>query len=266
MKKDLKRIENTLNQLSQKSASLASTNNSANSASTNHPQPAQALPPKSVSFEVHAKSPKVTAESVESSESSPDIQPSADNEPNPPSQPKPPNQPKPLNLPKFKAPNFSSLRHAVNPSLASNLLKDMQTIVEGWQTELNQVLRQIQDLYLEGPIVDGWLESYSGEPVPDVAVLRHADVDRLMEYIEEICAAPVPGSNEVPRTGYRLCGVNADGHVWSCPCPADQVPSLSLAISRYHRLRQLLGRQQDLEMRLSQLAEKLVIMHGDMKD
>jgi hypothetical protein len=257
MKKDLKRIENTLNQLAQKSASDAPTDNSA---STHPPQPAKSLPPKSVSFEVHAKSPKATAENIEPVEPSPDIKPTVAHEP------KTPSQPKPLNLPKFKAPNFSSLRHAVNPSLASNLLTDMQTIVEDWQTELNQVLHQIQDLYLQGPIVDGWLESYSGEPVPDVSVLRHADVDRLMEYIEEICAAPVPGSNDLPRTGYRLCGVNSDGHVWSCPCPADQVPSLSLAISRYHRLRQLLGRQQDLEMRLSQLAEKLVIMHGEMKN
>lgn len=245
MKKDLKRIENTLDQLARKSSALVVSSVPA------QPEP---LPTRALSFEVHAKPPKVTAEEVLPVEPLPREKASVATEP------------KPLNLPKFKTPNFSSLRHAANPSLAANLLKEMLTIVEGWQTELNQVLRQIQDLYLEGPIVDGWLESYSGEPMTDPSALRHAEVDRLMNYIEEICAAPIPGSNEAPRTGYRLCGVNADGQVWSCPCPADQVPSLSLAIARYHKLRQLLTRKQDLEMRLSQLAEKLVMMHGQIQD
>ena len=245
MKKDLKRIEDALHQLAKKPAGLAVEN-----------IPTQSEPlAKSLSFEVHSKPPKATAEEV------------ITDAPLPPKVKAPVStEPKPLNLPKVKSPNFSNLRHAANPSLASNLLRDMAAIVEGWHTELNQTLRDIQDLYLEGPIVDGWLESHSGEPISDASTLRHAEVDRLMNYIDQICTAPIPGSNEAPKTGYRLCGVNQDGQVWSCPCPAEQVPSLGLAIARYHKLRQLLSRKQDLETRLSQLAEKLVLMHGQMKD
>jgi hypothetical protein len=147
------------------------------------------------------------------------------------------------------------------------LLQEIQTTVEGWQTELHLILRQIQDLYLEGPIVDGWLESHTHEPEIDSAVLRHAEVDRLLDYVEEICSTPEQQvATKVPRSGYRLCGLNADGQLWSCPCPPEQVPSLSLAIARHQKLRQLLGRKQHLETRLTQLAETLVVMHGHLQE
>lgn len=171
------------------------------------------------------------------------------------------------NLPKLKAPSFSSHRNGANPALATNLLSEIQTIVEGWQTELHQILRQIQDLYLEGPIVDGWLESHSREPEVDSSVLRHAEVDRLMDYVEEICSTQdQPVACESPRTGYRLCGLNPDGQLWSYPCPSEQVASLGLAIARHQKLRQLLGRKQDLETRLNHLAQTLVIMHSHLKE
>lgn len=171
------------------------------------------------------------------------------------------------NLPKLKTPTFTSHKNGVNPFLASNLLKELQTTVESWQNELHQILRQIQDLYLEGPIVDGWLESHSQEPEVDPSVLRHAEVDRLLDYIEEICASPDQQVIcETPRTGYRLCGLNTDGQLWSCPCPPEQVPSLSLAIARHQKLRQLLGRKQHLETRLNQLSETLVVMHSHLKE
>ncbi|MCY7320230.1 MAG: hypothetical protein LH660_00095 [Phormidesmis sp. CAN_BIN36] len=171
------------------------------------------------------------------------------------------------NLPKLKAPSFSSHRNGANPALATHLLSEIQTIVEGWQTELHQILRQIQDLYLEGPIVDGWLESHSREPEVDSSVLRHAEVDRLMDYVEEICSTPdQPIACESPRTGYRLCGLNPDGQLWSYPCPSEQVASLGLAIARHQKLRQLLGRKQDLETRLNHLAQTLVVMHSHLKE
>lgn len=243
MKKDLRRIEETLLQLNKKVPPL----------STPVEQPE--TPHQAVSFDLHTKPPKAISTEVPVE---------------PPIRVRPtsaPAEPKPLNLPRLKTPSFSSHRNAANPSIASNLLQDLLAIVESWQAELAQVLRQIQDLYLEGPIVDGWLESHTGEPLGDVSTLRHAEVDRLMDYIEEICAAPIPGDPNSPgRAGYRLCGLNSDGQLWSCPCPADQVPSLSLAIARFHKLRQLLDRKQDLETRLSQLAETLVVLHGRLKD
>ncbi len=38
-----------------------------------------------------------------------------------------------------------------------------------------------------------------------------------------------------------------------------------MAIARYQKLRQLLGRKQHLETRLSQLAETLVILHSHIQ-
>jgi hypothetical protein len=88
-----------------------------------------------------------------------------------------------------------------------------------------------------------------------------------MDYVEEICATQDSQvACETPRTGYRLCGLNPDGQVWSYPCPAEQVASLSLAIARYQKLRQLLGRKQYLETRLNHLAQTLVVMHSHLKE
>jgi hypothetical protein len=169
-------------------------------------------------------------------------------------------------LPKLKTPSFSSHRHGANPALAMNLLQEIQQSVAGWQTELQNILKQIQDIYLEGPIVNGWLESNPHEPeAGGTATLRHAEVHRLMNYVEEICATGGKVSYKSSITGYRLCGVDDAGKVWSRPCPADQVPNVSMAIARYQKLRQLLGRKQSLETRLSQLAQTLVVLHSHIQ-
>jgi len=166
-------------------------------------------------------------------------------------------------LPKFKLPHLSSHRHAANPNLAMAVLKEIEAIVAAWQAELQQIVGQIQDLYLEGPMIDGWLESPAQKSQsPQSTPLRYAEVDRLMNYVEDICAAqPTPMPNQAHQ-GYRLCGLDADGKSWSRPCPPDQVPHVSLAIARYQRLRQLLGRKHDLDARLSQIANTLVALHG----
>ncbi|MBG1263043.1 hypothetical protein [Nostoc commune] len=169
-------------------------------------------------------------------------------------------------LPKLKTPSFSSHRHGANPALAMNLLQEIQETVAGWQIELQNILKQIQDIYLEGPIVNGWLESNPKEPeAGGTATLRHAEVDRLMNYVEEICATGGKVSYQSSITGYRLCGVDDTGKVWSRPCPADQIPNVSMAIARYQKLRQLLGRKQSLETRLSQLAQTLVVLHSHIQ-
>jgi hypothetical protein len=170
------------------------------------------------------------------------------------------------NLPKFKNPSFSNHRHGANPALAVNLLQEIQENVISWQKELQNILQQIQDIYLEGPIVNGWLESNPRETEKGgTATLRHGEVERLMDYVEEICAAGAKVSYQSPVNGYRLCGLDAAGKVWSRPCPAEQLPGVSLAIARYQKLRQLLGRKQYLETRLSQLAETLVILHSHIQ-
>lgn len=178
-------------------------------------------------------------------------------------------------LPNVKAPGFTTHRNAANPALAMNLLKDIEGVVSQWQEELQQLLRQIQDLYLEGPIVDGWLESYSQED--EVPAFRHVDVNCLMDYVEKhwgnSSEPPIASSTdssdnrshpEVNPSGYRLCGLNEDGQLWFRHCPAEQVPVVSLAIARYQKLRQLLVRKQYLDTHLSQLAESLVVMHSQL--
>ena len=170
-------------------------------------------------------------------------------------------------LPKFKTPSFSNHRHGANPALAMNLLQEIQIDVAKWQGELKTIVRKIQDIYLEGPIVNGWLESHKKESeAQGMATLRHGEVERLMDYVEEICAAGGKVSYQASRTGYRLCALDSAGKVWSRPCPTEQVPSVSMAIARYQKLRQLLGRKQDLETRLNQLAETLVALHGHLQE
>ena len=192
-------------------------------------------------------------------------------------------------LPKLKSPSLSSHRNAANPVLAMSLLKEIEAVVSGWQDELQAVIHQIQDLYLEGPIVDGWLESYAQEE-GEAPEFRHADVDCLMDYVDKLrpstehsaeakaeatpateTAKPdTPSStdqaikSDAIATGYRLCGLNEDGQLWFRHCPPHQLPAIGLAIARYQRLRQLLTRKQYLETRLGQLAETLVSIHGQL--
>lgn len=169
-------------------------------------------------------------------------------------------------LPRVKMPNFTSHRNAANPALAMNLLQEIGTIVAAWQDDLQQVVRQIQDLYSEGPIVDGWLESYTQEDEAN-PTFRHADVECLMNFVEKTWGASEAAESlrsEPNAAGYRLCGLNEDGQVWFRHCPPEQVPAVSLAIARYQKLRQLSARKQDLETRLSQLAKTLVDLHSQL--
>ncbi|MBE9178349.1 hypothetical protein IQ268_07075 [Oculatella sp. LEGE 06141] len=182
--------------------------------------------------------------------------------------------PKSPNLPKFKLPSFSNHRHAANPNLAIGLLREIEEVVVRWQTELQQVMLQIQALYLEGPIVDGWLESHrhTSSPAQSAATgtLRHAEIAHLMEYVQDLCSQPqgeTPApTEEASRAGYRLCGLDTDGQLWCRPCPTEQLPYVSLAIARYQKLRQLLARRQLLETKLSQLAKTLVGIHSLVQD
>ncbi len=170
-------------------------------------------------------------------------------------------------LPKFKPAQISEHRHSANPALAMNLLKDIQKIVGAWQKELQTIVREIQDIYMAGPIVDGWLESHSRQSEAGMTEVRRAEMDRLMDYVAETINQPdATITYESPRTGYRLCGLDPDGKAWARSCPPDQVPSISVAIARYHKLRQLLNRKQELETRLSQLSETLAMLHSHVSN
>ncbi len=267
MKRDLRRIEATLNQLSQKSA-VATVSRTPQSSDASAPLVSfevQARISKSPAAKLPATTPAVADETLPlQAEALPStVEPSSSVAPIHPA----PEVKEGLNLPKFKMPSFTSHRNSANPALASSLLKELLTITEGWQTDLAQVLRDIQDLYAEGPIVDGWLESRATGSESNPAVLRHAEPDRLLNYVEEICATPQANTTpQTPKPGYFLCGLNGDGQVWSTPCPPEQVPSVGLAIARHHKLRQLLSRKQELEHRLNHLSESLIVMHSHLKE
>ena len=118
--------------------------------------------------------------------------------------------------------------------------------------DLQQIIQQIESLYREGPIVDGWLESYACDSTPsndntvDMATpLEYVKAAGSLQQDQVIC--------EAPRSCYRLNGVSPTGQQWSYPCPIEQLPSVSLAIARYEKLLQLLDRKHDLETRLKSL-------------
>jgi hypothetical protein len=168
-------------------------------------------------------------------------------------------------LPKFKLPSFSSHRHVDNPAFSTELLKTITDRVTAWQSELQQVLEQIQAIYVEGPIIDGWLESPLQKAADDTTRLQQVEADRLVDYVQDIYQ-----TQDIPITpssgqNYRLCGLDANGKLWSRPCPAEQLPHVSLAIGRYQKLRQLLGRKQYLETRLSQTANMLLVVHDQLE-
>ncbi|WAL62685.1 hypothetical protein [Thermocoleostomius sinensis] len=160
-------------------------------------------------------------------------------------------------------------RYAANPNLAIGLLKQVETLVQGWQAELEQIAQQIRAIYDDGPIVDGWLESYPADAQPaqaaSVSVLRYAEIDHLMKLVEQICATqPTSMSEDMCRTQYRLCGLDPDGKLWSRPCPSQQVPYVSLAIARYQKLRTLFAKKQSIDARLMNLVESLTRLHGQI--
>ncbi|MGB3202084.1 MAG: hypothetical protein WBA99_14365 [Nodosilinea sp.] len=167
-------------------------------------------------------------------------------------------------LPRRKRPTFSRHRHDANPALAVKVLQDIQLAVEAWHLDLKQTVQRIQALYMEGPIVDGWLETVddqSGAAAVDSALLRHADLQDLSGYVDRLCQslespAPSPVSaTDLGRPVYRLCSLDADGQVQHFPCPPDQLSTLSLAIARHQKLRQMLDHKQFLEAKLKRTVE-----------
>jgi len=178
-------------------------------------------------------------------------------------------------LPRPKRPSFSRHRHDANPALAIKVLQDIQRAVESWHQDLRQVVVDIQALYLEGPIVDGWLEAVEpASPIAsalDTAILRHADPADLSGYIDQICQASdaasgqgASPSGDGPPIQYRLCTLDADGRRQCLPCPPQQLSTISLAVARNQKLRQLLNHKNYLEARLKRAVEALSLVRDDL--
>ncbi|AFZ14728.1 hypothetical protein Cri9333_3919 [Crinalium epipsammum PCC 9333] len=164
-------------------------------------------------------------------------------------------------LPKVTAPNLTQHRIRANPAMAITVLKEIEQKVVGWQQQLQQTLKKIQDVYSEGPIIDGWIESTSQNQSISVKDRHQASMPPMMDYVTEIVSQP---DGKFTVADYRLCGLDADGMLWERPCPCEQVKSVSMAIARYHKLCQLLNQKQDLENRLTQLTETLMVLQDHL--
>lgn len=183
----------------------------------------------------------------------------------------------PLALRKKRS-TISSHRHDANPALAIKVLSDIHAAVEGWHQALRQTLLEIQAIYMEGPIVEGWLEMvHPPEPNQSIssAVLRHADPQELTGYVDRLCQeATAAATGEEARTGaaagsavepqYRLCSLDADGQLQCQLCPPDQIPFVSMAVARHQKLRQHLNQKQYLEARLKRAVDALTQVREDL--
>lgn len=229
MKSDLKRIEATLQHLE---ISTASYHKPAATRKVN------ALPRKrSYSFEIcgaaqqPSNSPKQTPSEVTLISAPSNLQPA-------PAQQSTYKEPI---LPKFNS-STSPTDSSANSASKINLSPDY-TDVTACKAELQQIVQQIKDLYMEGPIVDGWLESYQCTPEPGVT--RCDEVEHRIDYVTYSFEEGV--SCESPYAAYRLCGLDAAGQKWSRTCPLAQLPSVSIAIARHQYLQQLLKRKHYFE-------------------
>jgi hypothetical protein len=173
----------------------------------------------------------------------------------------------PLVLPHGNLTQPNQPRQVLQPGLSLGILKEIEKILTAWNAELQQITLTIQDIQLEGPIIDGWLESQlDALGLNEYGSLKHAEISQISQYIHHMEERSHSSSTNYSHSIYRLCTLDADGHVQSQPCPPEQVAQVSLAIARHQKLRQFLSRKHYLESRLSQLAENLITIHSYLQE
>ncbi|MEL7332956.1 MAG: hypothetical protein AAFN12_11950 [Cyanobacteria bacterium J06560_2] len=179
-------------------------------------------------------------------------------------------------LPPVSSESFISQRHEVNPAMALNLLQDIQLVVVAWKDQLRQLVAALHKLHAQGPMVDGWLESSADRAQPNIGteatLMRHGDMDALMQYVETLdtrsASASQPPtqpsstqgsleSTSQAATQYWVCRLDERGHVHSQPCPSEQMGTVSLAIARYQKYKQLLDQKQVIDAKLQRAVDQL---------
>ena len=153
-------------------------------------------------------------------------------------------------------PKFSGLRQDANPILAAHMLQEMYKMVTEWQQELEEIENKSFNVTVGGPVLAAWLESRTFKrgstgaeiPTPYVTVdaLDLTDVD--------------------PQAGYRLCGLDEDGKLWTRPCPMAEISIVSRSIARYQQLKDLTDRKQQIEQYIRQVLEDLVHLRLKLED
>jgi hypothetical protein len=155
-----------------------------------------------------------------------------------------------------EVPKFNHIRQDPNPILAAHMLQEIYKMVMDWQAELEDLDRQILKVNASGPVVSGWLEarrskvSNTGEEIPT----PYKTID------------PTGLTTIDPDLGYRLCGLNEFGELWTRPCAMSEILSVSQAIARYQQLKDLTDRKQQVELYIRQILEDLVHLRMKLQD
>jgi hypothetical protein len=155
-----------------------------------------------------------------------------------------------------EVPKFSNLRQDANPILAAHMLQEMYKMVTQWQQELQQIEGQSLKITASGAVLAAWLESRTfkvgttGEQIPTPYIT-----------IEAIELTEVD-----PLAGYRLCGLDEYGQLWTRPCAMAEILSVSQSIARYQQLKTLADRKQQVEGYIRQILEDLVHLRMKLED
>ncbi|WP_310489744.1 hypothetical protein [Chamaesiphon sp. VAR_69_metabat_338] len=161
-------------------------------------------------------------------------------------------------LPPVQIPKFSNLRPDANPILAAHMLQEMYKLVTDWQQELQEIECQSIEINTRGPILAAWLESRTFK--------RTATGSAIPTPYLNVAVEATGLSTIDPEAGYRLCGLDEYGALWTRPCSMAEILSVSQAIARYQQLKDLNARQQQVEAHIRQILEDLVHLRMKLED
>jgi hypothetical protein len=153
-------------------------------------------------------------------------------------------------------PKFSNLRQDANPILAAHMLQEMYKMVTAWQQELADIEEDSLKITASGPVLAAWLESRTFKP----GTLSGA-IPTPYVTVEAIDLTTID-----PAVGYRLCGLDEYGKLWTRPCEMAEILSISQSIARYQQLKDLTDRKQQIEQHIRQVLEDLVHLRMKLED
>jgi hypothetical protein len=159
-------------------------------------------------------------------------------------------------LARLEIPKFTHVRQNSNPSLAAHMLQEMYKMVTQWQGELQDIEQSIQKITASGPTLAAWLEFRSFKPG-----VTGEQIPTPYETVDVLTLTAVDA-----RAGYRLCGLDEHGKLWTRPCLMSEILSVSMAIARYQQVKVLLEQQEKIEFRISQIIEDLVYLRLKLED
>jgi hypothetical protein len=159
-------------------------------------------------------------------------------------------------LPPVQIPKFSHLRQDANPILAAHMLQEMYKLVTEWQQELQDIERHKIEINASGPILAAWLESRTFKRTATGAAIPTPYVTIDASGLDTVD----------PEAGYRLCGLDEYGALWTRPCSMDDILIVSQSIARYQQLKDLNARQQQVELHIRQILEDLVHLRMKLED